>query len=601
MRSVLRQLLLGLATALLAMGWVPAQAQSLESVLRPGPVISGHQKWEDDCAACHVRFDREAQNGRCMDCHKDVARDVRGHTGMHGRIKPQACRSCHTDHKGRDALIVVLDQKRFDHLQTDYALLGQHTAVACDACHTAGKKWRDAPQSCNACHRADDVHKGSLGSSCADCHTEADWKKTRLDHGKTRFPLTGKHSDVPCADCHRSAVYKDAPETCVACHKADDDGTRGHKGRFGNQCDTCHGTQAWKPSYFRHDRDTRFSLRGAHRDTACTACHTGALYEDKAPTTCVGCHRGDDKHKGSLGTECAACHTEQRWTELAKFDHDKTRYPLRGGHKPVACASCHTDKSSYKVADQRCVACHQKDDKHQPTLGNTCESCHVDLGWKDVKRFDHAKARFALRGAHQQVACNDCHRDKRYRETPATCVACHRADDQHQGQLGTQCDSCHGETRWQQTRFDHAKARFALTGRHLTATCKSCHDTSRYRDAARDCIGCHRSDDRHKASLGTACESCHNTRDWRLWTFDHGRRTRFALDGAHQPLACVACHSRPAPAGKAIAPVGDTCIACHQRDDKHDGAFGARCDQCHVTSNWRQVRQRAGQGKAGTR
>jgi hypothetical protein len=605
MRVAARHLLLLLILWLGAGG--AARAQSLESVLRPGPVIAGHLKWEDDCAACHVRFDREAQTGRCMDCHKDVAQDVRARTGMHGRLKPQACRSCHTDHKGREARIVELDERRFDHRQTDYELRGRHGQVECRSCHTAGRKWRDAAQACDSCHRKDDVHKGSLGARCADCHTETDWKKTRFDHGKTKFPLAGKHLDAACADCHRTGVYQDAPETCVACHKKDDDGARGHRGRFGDKCETCHTAQAWKPSSFRHDRDTRFSLRGAHRDATCSACHTGMLYRDKAPTACAECHRKDDRHQGSLGTECATCHTEQRWTDVPRFDHDKTRYPLRDLHKTVKCASCHVgvagkggDKASYKVADQRCVACHAKDDKHQPTLGAACESCHVEKGWKDVKRFDHARARFALRGAHAQAACSACHQDRRYRETPSTCVACHQKDDKHQGQLDTRCDSCHSEIRWTDTRFDHAKARFALTGRHLSTTCRSCHQTLRYRDAPRDCLSCHRGDDRHKASLGGACESCHNTRDWRLWTFDHGRRTRFALDGAHQQLACARCHNAQAPAGQAIAPVGGSCVACHRNDDRHEGAFGARCDQCHGTTDWKRVRSRAGGAPKGS-
>lgn len=603
-----------LCLALLSGSWpAPATAQSLESVLRPGAVIAGHARWEDDCASCHVRFDREAQTGRCMDCHKDVARDVRDRTGFHGRQKPAAgggtpaCKTCHTDHKGRDARIVDLDPQRFDHRQTDYELKGLHAKVECKSCHVAGKKWRDAPATCQACHQADDVHKGSLGSVCADCHTEADWKKTRIDHGKTRFPLTGKHVDVACGDCHRTPVYKDAPETCIACHRADDEGAgtrtakgtqKGHQGRFGEKCDSCHGTQGWKPSSFRHDRDTRYALRGAHREATCASCHTGtqpgSLYRDKTSTACVDCHRADDKHQGSLGTECGACHTEQRWTETARFNHDKTRYPLLDRHRPVACASCHTTPGRFQVADQRCVACHAKDDKHQPSLGTACESCHREKGWKDLTRFDHAKARFALRGAHVKAECNDCHRDQRYRETPSTCIACHRQDDKHAAQLGERCEACHSETRWTGVAYDHAKARFALTGRHQGLACKSCHETPRYRDAPRDCLSCHRADDRHERTLGPACESCHNTRAWRLWTFDHDRRTRFALDGAHRPLACKACHVAPAPAGQPIAPLGDTCVACHREDDRHEGAFGTRCDQCHVTTDWKRVRPRAG-------
>jgi hypothetical protein len=106
-------------------------------------------------------------------------------------------------------------------------------------------------------------------------------------------------------------------------------------------------------------------------------------------------------------------------------------------------------------------------------------------------------------------------------------------------------------------------------------------------------VACHRKDDRHEARLGAACDSCHNARDWRLGRFDHSR-TAFVLDGAHAKVGCEGCHKVPAPAGRSIAPLGDTCMACHRNDDRHDGAFGPRCDQCHVTSDWKRLRRRPG-------
>ena len=39
----------------------------------------------------------------CLDCHKDVAKDVHGKAGFHGRIREPVCRTCHTEHKGRGA------------------------------------------------------------------------------------------------------------------------------------------------------------------------------------------------------------------------------------------------------------------------------------------------------------------------------------------------------------------------------------------------------------------------------------------------------------------------------------------------------------------
>ena len=145
----------------------PVAAQGIESVLNPGKVIEGHAKWEDDCKQCHIRFDRNAQDRLCMACHEKVGQDVRDKVGLHGRQKPQACRSCHTDHKGRTAKIAEFDKQRFEHTVTDFALRGKHLKTECTACHEPTRKYREAPLECNACHRKDDVHKGSLGAQCA--------------------------------------------------------------------------------------------------------------------------------------------------------------------------------------------------------------------------------------------------------------------------------------------------------------------------------------------------------------------------------------------------------------------------------------------------
>ncbi len=581
-------------------------AQTLESVLRPGELVQGHAKWEEECTQCHVRFDRAAQDRLCMDCHKEVGQDVRERTGYHGRLKPQACRSCHTDHKGRAAHIVDLDRKTFDHAQTDYALKGKHAKVECDKCHEPKKKYWQAPSDCQACHRKDDVHKGSLGPKCADCHTVNDWKEARFDHEKTRFPLTGKHVDAECVDCHKKgADYKAAPRDCLGCHRKEDNGPKGHKGNYGEKCETCHGTKAWKPSTFNHDNDTKFDLLGKHRSVKCADCHTGHLYRDKVGSACIDCHKKDDDgvkgHKGALGRDCAACHTERGWKEKGKFDHDKTRFPLLGKHVQTKCADCHKS-TNYREAPRDCIGCHKKDDKHEATLGTKCESCHVERDWKTVTRFNHDDTKFKLRNAHaaKTVQCKACHADlKSYRNTPTDCYSCHKKDDKHEGQLGTRCESCHGDRDWKTTTFDHRNSRFPLVGRHVAVKCAECHKSPKYKDAPRDCFSCHKKDDTHKLKFGTACESCHNARAWGLWDYDHARRARYALDGAHAKVACEKCHSQPAPAGKAAAQVGTNCVSCHRRDDVHDGAFGPVCQQCHVTTDWKRVKTRVGAARVG--
>lgn len=664
-------LLRAFVALLFAAAALPVTAQSLESVLRPGELIQGHAKWDDDCGACHVRFDPAAQRQRCLDCHKDVAKDIAAKGGYHGRQSNTVCRTCHTDHRGRNARIVVLDTTSFDHRQTDYALKGKHEKVECDKCHVSGKKYREAPQTCDACHADDDVHKGTLGKTCTDCHSETDWHKTTFDHAKTKFPLSGKHVDAKCDACHKSKVYEEAETACVACHRKDDDGEKGHRGRNGEKCDNCHNAKAWKPSIFEHDRQTKFALRGKHRDVACTDCHKGFIYKEKTPTACVECHTKDDKHKGSLGKNCDACHIEKSWKDTGHFDHDKTRFALVGKHGDVKCADCHKKPGVYTVDDRSCVACHREDDKHKGSLGTDCEACHVALGWKDLKRFDHEKSRFPLRGGHVDAKCDACHKDADYRKTPSECIACHRdddkhegtlgkacsdchderdwkravrfdhehtkfplrnahartekvkcadchadprhyrdiprdciachrKDDKHEGQIGERCDACHRDTEWKDVSFDHGKARFPLVGSHQVVKCDECHKSRRYRDAPRTCDGCHAKDDHHKGRLGAACETCHNARSWKLWSFDHEREAQFRLDGAHAPLACEKCHVDPAPKGKKIAGIDRTCIFCHRKDDRHDGGFGGRCERCHTTSKWSEILRGNYRPKAST-
>jgi hypothetical protein len=567
-----------------------AAAQSVETVLSPGPLIANHAKWEDSCKHCHVRFDRPAQDQLCADCHKDIGRDLVQHTGMHGRMKRQPCRVCHTDHRGRDMRIAEFDKRSFDHQQTDYSLRAKHRETDCGKCHLPRQKYSAAPHECSACHRKDDVHKGSLGNPCENCHDERSWREARVDHGVTRFALTGAHIKARCETCHKSRDYKDAPQTCLGCHRKEDK----HKNQFGEKCESCHNAQRWPQITFHHNVDTRYPLLAKHRDVRCATCHSGVLYREKTGTACADCHRKDDKHKGSLGQDCVRCHSERGWKEAVRFEHDRTSFPLLGRHGKTACKDCH-NSLVYKEAPSTCIGCHRKDDKHEASLGEPCADCHTAQDWK-TPNFDHARTRFPLRDAHAlaKVACTACHRDLRsFRDIPKACVDCHRRDDRHEGQLGADCAACHGELRWVGMRFDHSAARFTLAGAHLPVPCKSCHLSPRYRDAPRDCASCHEKADVHKRSLSAACESCHNVRDWRLWRFDHDK-TEYRLVSAHAKVRCQNCHSAPAPAGQKIAPAPRQCMACHTNDDAHDRSFGSRCEQCHQPTRWPQIFNRPG-------
>jgi len=590
-RSRIRRLVRGAATALLGLAAGAALPQSLESVLSPGPLTRAHAKWDADCSACHVRFDRAAQDGLCAGCHKPVGEDLRARTGFHGRLERKPCRDCHAEHKGREARIAGFDRSAFDHARTDFALRGAHQRTECTRCHLPSKPWRAAASACASCHAGNDAHRGALGTPCADCHTESAWKPARIDHDRTRFPLAGRHADADCAACHRDQRFRETPQQCHACHKKDDNGPRGHKGMFGEKCDRCHGTAGWKPARFDHD-GTRFALRGRHRSAGCAECHVATPQRAKPPADCWSCHRKDDPHQESLGHDCGACHDERDWRGELRFDHGKSRFPLVGRHVTARCERCHPSKV-FDTAPRECIGCHRKEDRHQGTLGEDCKACHTEREWRIVAgRFDHDRARFVLRNAHAAPAlpCSACHRDLAgFRTTPTPCSGCHARDDRHETQLGTRCESCHDDRGWTVRAFDHARARFPLVGRHLATACRSCHASLRFKDAASDCAACHDKDDRHRLAFGHGCADCHNARAWALGEYDHERSASFKLEGAHRKVACDACHTKPAPAGQRVAPLATACVACHRGRDPHDGNFGTRCESCHQPESWKKV------------
>lgn len=513
-----RLALIAAAIAMLAIapGSDLARAANFETAVMPGKVIEGHAKAESECRNCHIRFDRTAQPRLCLDCHKEVAADVRAGAGFHGRLRERECRRCHTDHRGREARIVLLDEQQFDHAATDFALQGKHAVARCASCHRQGAKHRAAPSDCAACHRKDDAHKVRLGAACADCHNTTDWKDARFDHAKTRFPLLQRHARIKCAACHADQRFADAARDCLSCHRKDD----AHKGRFGMRCANCHDAGDWKSPTFQHDRDTHFALRDRHRTVKCDACHRSVLYQAKTPTACQACHRKDDVHKGALGDKCESCHSEVRW-KGSRFDHDRdSRFRLRGKHRDARCESCHKSGNFRDLTPTACVGCHRQDDRergHKGRYGEACESCHAEDSWKATQFRHERDTRYPLRERHARVACDSCHRGSLYREkTSRDCLACHERDDKHKAQLGKQCERCHSERDWRETSFNHAQARFPLLGRHAAIACKQCHATPLFVDARTDCASCHaKRDDVHFGSLGAQCERCHVADDWR--------------------------------------------------------------------------------------
>ncbi|MBI5939287.1 MAG: cytochrome c3 family protein [Caulobacterales bacterium] len=184
------------------------------------------------CATCHRQSPREVRLGTaCIDCH----RPDDAHVGQLGAD----CASCH-------APLTWKSPVRFDHGLSVFPLVGKHAGLACATCHKS-PRFKDAPADCAGCHRKDDPHKGAYEGDCAGCHNPGGWAHWSFDHGRTTFPLDGRHTDLACRSCHRPGRPRPA-STCGSCHQADDI----HLGAFGPGCGQCHTTgdfRTTRPSF----------------------------------------------------------------------------------------------------------------------------------------------------------------------------------------------------------------------------------------------------------------------------------------------------------------------------------------------------------------
>jgi len=343
------------------------------------------------------------------------------------------------------------------------------------------------------------------------------------------------------------------------------------------------------------------SLQGV---TGCTRCHDTS--QGISSTLCLSCHKPiadrianrKGVHRAVAG-DCQSCHPEHRGADAdlrrldtRKFDHlIETGFALEGRHAALAadCSACHKKRT---FLDQRtsCNSCHK--DVHKDTLGADCARCHAtDLPFKRTRtRFDHARTRFALAGAHRAVACEKCHISSVFKGLHFdTCSSCHSPPHRHS--LGPMCTSCHNLDRWTTRTIEHDRTGFPLVGAHMRVACERCHLTSIVKPIAADrCSSCHANP--HRESVKEDCRKCHTEATFRGATFDHGVRTRFPLVGKHEGLACRKCHTAISPdttplAGRQIdfGGLNPVCASCHK--DQHKGEFGNQCDACHRSATFK--------------
>ena len=544
--------LAGLAAA--AIAGPPAAAQ-----ISPGELSQAHAALEGTagCSKCHSPA-QGVDAELCLDCHTVLRRRIDAGAGLHSRPDYRSCRSCHIEHHGWQFDLVWWGEggeTAFDHRLTGEPLEGAHAALECRACHRA---------------------------------------KNLVEPARLR--AAGKDLD---------RTFLGLAPACLSCH-ADE-----HREQFeAGSCRSCHRLDAWRPAaLFDHDRSS-FPLTGRHRDVTCGSCHPGTgagggdptvRYRGLAASSCADCHR--DPHRGRLGGECRTCHVTGGWERVdrTRFDHDRTRFPLRGRHRSASCDGCHRGGSLRTAGFERCDSCHA--DVHLGQFrrradGGDCSACHDSAGFQPA-RFtveDHQRTSYPLVGSHRAVPCIDCHRPvpaavlspgtpppagspaaevRRFRFASSDCLACHQ--DPHAGDaapyLGSEgCLACHRISTWKEVAFDHSRTGWVLEGRHRELGCPACHATAeservlvRLKGLSTACASCHR--DPHLAQFGAAgCTDCHHAGNWKAAGFDHDRDARFRLEGAHRRVECAGCHPLQQRDGVLFVrykPLGLACSDCH--------------------------------------
>ena len=175
--------------------------------ISPGPLSAVHESLDTTLKCLECHGGEQSMGDRCLDCHKAISFLALKGRGLHGRIPDQECAGCHTEHAGRDFPLIRFEE--------------------------------GSPE--------------------------------QFNHGRTGWPLLGRHAERKCEDCHKAEFRKS--EVLILSERKNPEG-----GFLGLE------------------------------------------------TICVSCH--NDIHKGALGLQCGECHAPASWKDVPNFDHGRTGYPL---------------------------------------------------------------------------------------------------------------------------------------------------------------------------------------------------------------------------------------------------------------------------------
>ncbi len=410
---------------------------------------------EYTCETCHgarehdgIRGLTDAFHDTCLTCHRERSQEKKN-TG------PRTCAGCHV----KGPLPERVEPVTFEH--------AWHMSVM------------ESDDSCGACHHVWDEKAGKLvyakgkEAACDTCHGEpsAKYVKTNL--------VNAVHG--ACVKCHREGKARGAkkvgPKVCAGCHepknyprpyteptvqkqphfeKADliligrpDAVMPGvpfnHKQHQTKtpDCIVCHTTHVFAMADYTENL--------AYLGERCNLCHSAAkdampedvrkrlsmglspeaaYHDEKAPASCIGCHKARNTKGPKQFKACSSCHSGEKGLEAMKkglpnspAPPEETKWPEKGpdvyliqelarDYEPVQFP--HADHKAMAI---KCETCHHH---VKPTMKKTprCKTCHK-------RAFDPGKPNkpHVVGADHQR--CMGCHRNMGL--GPVACKKCHQA------------------------------------------------------------------------------------------------------------------------------------------------------------------------------
>jgi hypothetical protein len=508
----------------------------------------------------------------------------------------------------------------------------EHNNDFCMSCHVMGDAWTAFQQSehrkleCHQCHRQ---------SQLANARQLYYWVAER----PTEIPAHAKIPTKICAECHVQSRADSGWKRIIR--------TAGHRLHLENdssalkevQCVTCHGQEVhrFKPvdktcgqSGCHQSKDTQIKLGAMAGQTSqhCTGCHTftrvvpenismdstrAYLKPTGAPTSCLGCHKMQDKLKGFRAEDdkghkgvCGTCHNPHK--QLKPTDAyqscaaggchqdlaSKAPFHAKGGkHASPACGQCH-EAHSWKPIGTQCIDCHKniQNNDARPTRANqradNGSSNHGSLnhgslngdngGGAVLRPIAHRLSVVASRGR----ALRTTHLQSRRRGSARAIVFRHATYRQAPPQLPVKPAATLGKPKDSQ-RFSHKT--------HKVLACGGCHTNNGATLTVKtkaDCASCH-----HAAERPIACEGCHSLKKeldkvlpksltmhtsqntpvrTRTATFNHVK---------HRDLECKGCHT----SGVMLSVTKD-CASCHTEHHNPERV----CASCHTPAKSLHVR-----------